>query len=126
MSAQNRKEKYVHIKEISEADKLVEDFDIIYIDSSNVYRINNNDVVAIDVKSKRLSWLAERAISNPSKLFIVVIWDDKKEWQGLFEKNITKELQNVAFHNAEFDRENRSNFLAEVVDKWRNLLKESK
>jgi len=53
MSAENRNEEYKHIKEISEADKLVENFDIIYIDASKVYRINNNDVVAVDVKSER-------------------------------------------------------------------------
>ena len=123
-SAEYRKEKYKHIKEISEADKLVEDFDIFYIDSSNVYRSNNNDVVSVDVKSERLKWLAEKAISNPRKLFIVVIWDEKKEWEGLLEKNITKQLHNIAFHNAQFDSENRSSFLVDAVDKWRNLQNE--
>jgi len=73
---------------------------------------------------KGLKWLVERAMSNPSKLFIVVIWEEKKEWEGLLDKNIKKELQNAAFHNAQFDSENRSNFLVDAVDKWRNLLSE--
>jgi hypothetical protein len=97
MSAENRKEKYRHIQEITEADKLVEDFDIIYIDSSNVYRINNNGVIAVDVKSERLKWLIEKAMSNPRKLFVVVIWNDKKEWDGLLEKISRKNFQILPF-----------------------------
>ena len=124
MSADSRKEKYAHVRETSEADELVEDFDIIYIDSSKVYRITSNDVVAEDVKRERINWLADKAKLNPGKLFIVVILEDEKEWEGLLEKKISKELPNVVFHNSQFKGEDRKGFLADIVDTWRNLPKE--
>lgn len=123
ISAENREEQYKHIKEIIQADLLINEYGIVYIDNSEVYRVNNDgDYDCVDVKNERLSWLADKASSNPEKLFVIVIYDESRnEWDGLLESFEAVEYPNVIIHNKEFDCENHNIFLSDVVDKWRSL-----